>query len=167
MSASSAPARRAWSPPPARAQLGLDVVLIERAEMGGDCLNYGCVPSKALIAAAKAAQAQRSGAAFGIAPVEPAIDFGRVMDHVARRDRRHRAQRFGRALREARRPRAEGRGALHRPHRAVSRPAPHQEPPHRAGDRLAADRAADPGPRPTCPISPTRRSSPTAPCPTI
>jgi pyruvate/2-oxoglutarate dehydrogenase complex dihydrolipoamide dehydrogenase (E3) component len=65
------------------AQLGLDVVLIERAEMGGDCLNYGCVPSKALIAAAKAAQAQRSGAAFGIAPVEPAVDFGRVMDHVA------------------------------------------------------------------------------------
>ena len=39
--------------------------------MGGDCLNYGCVPSKALIAAAKAAQAQRDGAAFGIAPVEP------------------------------------------------------------------------------------------------
>ena len=50
--------------------------------MGGDCLNYGCVPSKALIAAAKAAQAQRSGAAFGIAPVEPQVDFGRVMDHV-------------------------------------------------------------------------------------
>lgn len=65
------------------AQLGLDVVLIERAAMGGDCLNFGCVPSKALIAAAKAAQAQRSGAAFGIAPVEPRIDFGRVMDHVA------------------------------------------------------------------------------------
>ena len=64
------------------AQLGLDTVLIERAEMGGDCLNFGCVPSKALIAAAKAAQAQRSGAAFGIAPVEPQIDFARVMDHV-------------------------------------------------------------------------------------
>ena len=64
------------------AQLGLDVVLIERAEMGGDCLNYGCVPSKALIAAAKAAQAQRDGAAFGVAPVEPTVDFGRVMDHV-------------------------------------------------------------------------------------
>lgn len=64
------------------AQLGLKVVLIERALMGGDCLNYGCVPSKALIAAAKAAQAQRSGAAFGITPVEPAVDFGRVMDHV-------------------------------------------------------------------------------------
>jgi pyruvate/2-oxoglutarate dehydrogenase complex dihydrolipoamide dehydrogenase (E3) component len=64
------------------AQLGLDVVLIERAEMGGDCLNQGCVPSKALIAAAKAAQAQRDGAPFGIAPVEPKVDFGRVMDHV-------------------------------------------------------------------------------------
>ena len=64
------------------AQLGLDVVLVERALMGGDCLNFGCVPSKALIAAARAAQAQRGGAAFGIAPVEPAVDFGKVMDHV-------------------------------------------------------------------------------------
>lgn len=65
------------------AQLGLDVVLVERAEMGGDCLNHGCVPSKALIAAAKMAQAQRDGAPFGIAPVEPTVDFARVMDHVA------------------------------------------------------------------------------------
>ncbi|MFZ5783126.1 MAG: dihydrolipoyl dehydrogenase family protein [Pseudomonadota bacterium] len=65
------------------AQLGLDVVLVERGLMGGDCLNYGCVPSKALIAAAKAAQAQRTGAGFGIAPVAPEIDFSRVMDHVA------------------------------------------------------------------------------------
>ena len=64
------------------AQLGLQVVLIERDRMGGDCLNFGCVPSKALIAAAKVAQAQRSGAGFGIAPVEPAIDFAKVMDHV-------------------------------------------------------------------------------------
>jgi pyruvate/2-oxoglutarate dehydrogenase complex dihydrolipoamide dehydrogenase (E3) component len=64
------------------AQLGLDVVLIERALMGGDCLNFGCVPSKALIAAAKAAQARRSGAAFGIAPVEPQVDFAKVMNHV-------------------------------------------------------------------------------------
>jgi pyruvate/2-oxoglutarate dehydrogenase complex dihydrolipoamide dehydrogenase (E3) component len=65
------------------AQLGLDVVLVERAEMGGDCLNFGCVPSKALIAAAAAAQAQRGGVAFGIAPVEPRVDFAKVMDHVA------------------------------------------------------------------------------------
>ena len=65
------------------AQLGLKVVLVERALMGGDCLNYGCVPSKALIAAARAAQAQRSGAAFGLASIEPQVDFGQVMDHVA------------------------------------------------------------------------------------
>ncbi len=65
------------------AQLGLEVVLIERALMGGDCLNFGCVPSKALIAAARMAHAQRRGAAFGIAPVEPKVDFARVMDHVA------------------------------------------------------------------------------------
>src|SRR5690349_15349646 len=64
------------------AQLGYYVVLVERGRMGGDCLNQGCVPSKALIAAAKAAQAQRTGAAFGIAPVEPKVDFARVMDHV-------------------------------------------------------------------------------------
>ena len=65
------------------AQLGLDVVLIERGEMGGDCLNWGCVPSKAMIAAARMAQAQRDGGPFGIVPVEPTVDFGRVMDHVA------------------------------------------------------------------------------------
>ena len=42
-------------------QMGARVVLIEGAEMGGDCLNTGCVPSKALIAAANAAQALRAG----------------------------------------------------------------------------------------------------------
>src|SRR5271156_5434932 len=60
------------------AGLGAKVALVERGLMGGDCLNYGCVPSKGLIAAARAAQAQRSGAAFGIAPVEPRVDFGKV-----------------------------------------------------------------------------------------
>lgn len=65
------------------AQMGARVVLIEGGEMGGDCLNSGCVPSKALLAAAKAAQAMRSGAAMGIAPVEPQIDFAAVKDHVA------------------------------------------------------------------------------------
>jgi len=65
------------------AQLGLDVVLIERALMGGDCLNRGCVPSKALLAAARLADMQRRGAAFGVAPIEPHVDFAKVMDHVA------------------------------------------------------------------------------------
>jgi pyruvate/2-oxoglutarate dehydrogenase complex dihydrolipoamide dehydrogenase (E3) component len=64
-------------------QMGARVVLIEAGEMGGDCLNAGCVPSKALIAAAEAAAAQRGSARFGVAAVEPAVDFGAVKDHVA------------------------------------------------------------------------------------
>lgn len=62
-------------------QMGARVVLIEAGEMGGDCLNSGCVPSKALIAAAKAAEAQRKGFR-GVAGVEPRVDFGAVKDHV-------------------------------------------------------------------------------------
>ncbi len=64
------------------AQLGRKVVLIEKGEMGGDCLNTGCVPSKALIAAAGRAQAMRGAGKFGLKPVEPEINFGAVMDHV-------------------------------------------------------------------------------------
>ena len=64
------------------AQLGVRVVLVERAAMGGECLNNGCVPSKALLAAAKAAHAMRSGAPFGIAAVEPQVDFEAVHRHV-------------------------------------------------------------------------------------
>jgi pyruvate/2-oxoglutarate dehydrogenase complex dihydrolipoamide dehydrogenase (E3) component len=63
-------------------QMGASVVLVEGGEMGGDCLNHGCVPSKALIAAAKHARAFRTGAAFGVAAAEPEIDFSRVMAHV-------------------------------------------------------------------------------------
>lgn len=65
-------------------QMGARVVLIEGAEMGGDCLNHGCVPSKALLAAARAAHAMTAGAALGIAPAVPQVDFGAVKDHVAR-----------------------------------------------------------------------------------
>ena len=64
------------------AQLGRNVVLFEKGEMGGDCLNYGCVPSKALIAAASRAHAMRHAEKFGIASVDPQIDFAAVMDHV-------------------------------------------------------------------------------------
>ncbi len=65
-------------------QMGARVVLVEGDEMGGDCLNAGCVPSKALIAAAKHAHAMTTGAAFGITPIVPQIDFAAVKDHVAR-----------------------------------------------------------------------------------
>jgi pyruvate/2-oxoglutarate dehydrogenase complex dihydrolipoamide dehydrogenase (E3) component len=47
-------------------QMGAKTVLIERAEMGGDCLNYGCVPSKSLLAAAKAAAFHRFTAPMGV-----------------------------------------------------------------------------------------------------
>lgn len=64
------------------AQLGRKVVLIEKGEMGGDCLNTGCVPSKALIAAASRAQAMRTASKYGVGAVEPSVDFRAVMDHV-------------------------------------------------------------------------------------
>jgi len=63
------------------AQLGAETVLIEAHKMGGDCLNYGCIPSKALLAAAHAAalgQAER----FGVRVGAPAVDFRAVHDHV-------------------------------------------------------------------------------------
>lgn len=63
-------------------QMGASVVLIERARMGGDCLNYGCVPSKALLAAAKAAEAMRRADRLGVERHEPRIDFAGVMAHV-------------------------------------------------------------------------------------
>ena len=64
------------------AQLGRSVVLFEANEMGGDCLNSGCVPSKSLIAAGKAAYAQTSGEKYGIKPVSPKVDFDAVKAHV-------------------------------------------------------------------------------------
>ena len=66
----------------AAAALGVPVVLIEKAKMGGDCLNTGCVPSKALLAAAKRAEAFRSSAAFGVKPQRPGIEFYQVNDHI-------------------------------------------------------------------------------------
>ena len=62
------------------AGLGARVALIERRMLGGDCLNYGCVPSKALIRAARAwHEAARGHATFGAPQVSGAGDFGRVM----------------------------------------------------------------------------------------
>ena len=63
-------------------QMGAEVVLLEDHKMGGDCLNYGCVPSKALIAAGKQAHALRNGAKFGVANVEPTVDYAAAKDHV-------------------------------------------------------------------------------------
>lgn len=64
--------------------LGLKVALIERAEMGGDCLNWGCVPSKAMLAAAHAAAAARGAGRFGVKLPPPEIDWAGVRAHVRR-----------------------------------------------------------------------------------
>ena len=63
-------------------QMGADVVLLESGKMGGDCLNYGCVPSKAMIAAAHAAHAVQNADRFGVDAGEPSVDFEKVHDHV-------------------------------------------------------------------------------------
>ena len=66
----------------AAAQFGQKVILFEKGKMGGDCLNYGCVPSKALIAAAKQAHVFRTSGPYGIAAAEPKVDFKKVRDHI-------------------------------------------------------------------------------------
>ncbi len=64
------------------AQMGASVLLFEKGRMGGDCLNYGCVPSKATIAAAHAASAFRNAGRFGIAPEAPRVDPAALRRHV-------------------------------------------------------------------------------------
>ncbi|MDP2410119.1 MAG: FAD-dependent oxidoreductase [Pseudolabrys sp.] len=66
----------------AAAAFGVPVVLIERHKMGGDCLNTGCVPSKALLAAAKRAETMRHSGAFGVTTPDVTVDFRAVHDHV-------------------------------------------------------------------------------------
>jgi pyruvate/2-oxoglutarate dehydrogenase complex dihydrolipoamide dehydrogenase (E3) component len=66
----------------AAAQFGRKVVLFEKGKMGGDCLNYGCIPSKSLIAAAKHAHAMRSSTKYGISAVEPSVNFKKVQSYV-------------------------------------------------------------------------------------
>ncbi|MCW1950697.1 MAG: FAD-dependent oxidoreductase [Octadecabacter sp.] len=63
-------------------QMGASVVLLEGHKMGGDCLNYGCVPSKALIAAGKQAYAMANTGDLGVAAVKPKVDYAAAKDHV-------------------------------------------------------------------------------------
>jgi pyruvate/2-oxoglutarate dehydrogenase complex dihydrolipoamide dehydrogenase (E3) component/uncharacterized membrane protein YdjX (TVP38/TMEM64 family) len=60
------------------------VTLVEGHRMGGDCLNYGCVPSKALIRSAKVAQVLKTAQAFGVADAAGRVDFAAVMQRVHR-----------------------------------------------------------------------------------
>jgi pyruvate/2-oxoglutarate dehydrogenase complex dihydrolipoamide dehydrogenase (E3) component len=66
----------------AAAAFGVSVALIEKGKMGGDCLNTGCVPSKALIAAAKRVADVNGAAAFGVMTQSPKIKFPDVQRHV-------------------------------------------------------------------------------------
>ena len=64
------------------AGLGAKVALVERGLMGGDCLNVGCVPSKAIISAARRAAAVRDAKSFGVSTNETRIDFAEVMQRM-------------------------------------------------------------------------------------
>lgn len=66
----------------AAAAFGVPVVLVERGKMGGDCLNYGCVPSKSLLAAAKHAAAFGKASDFGVTYGPLTVDFAKVREHV-------------------------------------------------------------------------------------
>jgi pyruvate/2-oxoglutarate dehydrogenase complex dihydrolipoamide dehydrogenase (E3) component len=66
----------------ATAAFGVPTVLIEKNKMGGDCLNTGCVPSKALLAAARRAALMQNSGSFGMTAPGVTIDFAKVHDHV-------------------------------------------------------------------------------------
>ena len=63
-------------------RLGVKVAAVEGGRVGGDCLWTGCVPSKALLASAKAAHAMRHADSYGIAPVEPVVDTAKVWARI-------------------------------------------------------------------------------------
>ena len=63
-------------------QMGARVVLIEGGEMGGDCLNTGCVPSKALIEAARRAKGAASAQNLGVSCHDVTVNYASVMRHV-------------------------------------------------------------------------------------
>ena len=84
------------------AGLGGRVALIERNKMGGDCLNFGCVPSKALISSARVVQTMRRAAEWGIAAPAPDPDFARIFErmrerraHIAPNDSQERFESLG------------------------------------------------------------------------
>ncbi|MBO6919825.1 MAG: FAD-dependent oxidoreductase [Rhizobiaceae bacterium] len=66
----------------AAAAFGVEVVLLEKGKMGGDCLNYGCVPSKAIIAAGKHARAAVDGKKFGVHVNKVDVKFDEVNAHI-------------------------------------------------------------------------------------
>jgi pyruvate/2-oxoglutarate dehydrogenase complex dihydrolipoamide dehydrogenase (E3) component len=66
------------------ARLGASSLLVDRESLGGDCLHYGCVPSKSLIASARMAHTMRHAEKFGLGSVNQSVDLARVMGRVDR-----------------------------------------------------------------------------------
>ena len=97
------------------AGLGAKVALVERDYFGGDCLNFGCVPSKAVLRAGRAVADVRNAGQFGVR-VEGSIhaDFGALMERM-RRLRRDQRQRFGAAISRSRRRCLSRRRQVHSP----------------------------------------------------
>jgi len=65
------------------ASLGAKVVVVEKHKLGGDCLWYGCVPSKSLIKSARIAHQMRHAEQWAVGPVQPRVDLAQVMERVA------------------------------------------------------------------------------------
>ena len=80
----SAPGQPGWWPALIAATVKAKVTLIERHRMGGDCLNTGCVPSKALIRSARIAEYARRAEEFGLAQMSVEVNFRQVMERVQR-----------------------------------------------------------------------------------
>jgi cation diffusion facilitator CzcD-associated flavoprotein CzcO len=64
------------------ALLGAKTALIEEHRLGGDCTWVGCVPSKTLLSASKAAHRMKTADRFGLVPIQPQFDFSKVMAHI-------------------------------------------------------------------------------------
>src|SRR5438105_251986 len=62
--------------------LGAHVLLVDKEKLGGDCLNYGCVPSKSLIHVAKVVQQARDAAKLGLMPADLGVDMAKVSAYV-------------------------------------------------------------------------------------
>src|SRR6266700_3729990 len=62
--------------------LGANVLLIDKERLGGDCLNYGCVPSKSLIHVARVVQQAKDAAKLGLMPADLGVDMAKVTNYV-------------------------------------------------------------------------------------
>jgi pyruvate/2-oxoglutarate dehydrogenase complex dihydrolipoamide dehydrogenase (E3) component len=125
-------------------QMGAKVVLIEGHKMGGDCLNYGCVPSKALLAAGHKAH-ETAEAAFGVAGHPPDPDFAAAKDHVTRVIETIEPVDSQERFEGPRRPCHPRDGPLHLRDGGAGRRPCHQGAPLRHRHRVPPLRAADPG----------------------